>query len=325
MMMTTHTASAPAKVILFGEHFVVYGNPAILAAINSRITATVRAIQEDRIVIKSDIGAAGEYSGSTFKLIDGGGQARIILDPLCNAVKQVLAANRQKTGVRIDLRSEVPYGVGLGSSAASCVATVAVVDSLSSKHDRQWICKKAVESERMIHKNSSGADCYVSTVGGLIRYSKKDGYKRLESKDGLSIVIGNTGTRHSTGALVERVAKFKDKNKSKFRDLSRQASQICSDAVSAIESGSQEKLGMLMNENQKLLREVGVSQQKAETLIETCINAGALGAKITGAGGGGAIIALAATKKESARIAASVRKSGFESIEAEIDHTGLII
>ncbi|HEX2558088.1 MAG TPA: mevalonate kinase [Nitrososphaera sp.] len=322
--MTLGKASAPAKIILFGEHFVVYGNPAILASISRRITVAARTTNESKIVIRSDIGAAGEYSGSAFKPIKGGKNAREILDPLHSAIKQVLAGRNEKAGIEVDVLSKVPHGLGLGSSAASCVATAAAVDSLFGKPDRQKICKQAIESERIIHKNSSGADCYVSTFGGLIHYSKPEGFTKIESKSPLSIVIGSTGVRHSTGDLVASVKKFKDGNEALFDDLARQARDICTEAVAAIPSGKKEKTGELLSENQALLKQIGVSHEKADDLIDICNRAGALGAKITGAGGGGAVIALAASKQDSAEIAAKIKAQGYDSFEVEIDYKGLV-
>ncbi|HEX2614132.1 MAG TPA: mevalonate kinase [Nitrososphaera sp.] len=322
--MTLGKASAPAKIILFGEHFVVYGNPAILASISRRITVAARTTNESKIVIRSDIGAAGEYSGSAFKPIKGGKNAREILDPLHSAIKQVLAGRNEKAGIEVDVLSKVPHGLGLGSSAASCVATAAAVDSLFGMPDRQKICKQAIESERIIHKNSSGADCYVSTFGGLIHYSKPEGFTKIESKSPLSIVIGSTGVRHSTGDLVASVKKFKDGNEALFDDLARQARDICTEAVAAIPSGKKEKTGELLSENQALLKQIGVSHEKADDLIDICNRAGALGAKITGAGGGGAVIALAASKQDSAEIAAKIKAQGYDSFEVEIDYKGLV-
>lgn len=317
-------ASAPAKIILFGEHFVVYGNPAILAAISRRMTVAARVIDTSKITIRSDIGVAGEYSSSRFMSL-GGKNAKAILDPLYNAVRQALVARRQqKTGIEIDVSSEIPHGIGLGSSAASCVATAAAVDSLFGRPDKKRVCEQAIESERIIHRNSSGADCYISTFGGLILYSKSEGFKKIES-EGLPLVIANTSIKHSTGYLVASVKKFRDRKESLFKSLASQAGDICTQALAAIAAGKREKIGSLMSENQSLLRQIGVSHQKADELIDVCTNAGALGAKITGAGGGGAVIALAATKQDRTKIASRIRADGYDSFEVEIDQRGLVV
>ncbi|HET6779642.1 MAG TPA: mevalonate kinase, partial [Nitrososphaera sp.] len=319
--MTRGKASAPAKVILFGEHFVVYGNPAILASINKRISVSARTIMdnEDKIAIRSDIGVAGQYNNDgEFNMLEGGVEAKAVLDPLYSAIKRVLSVRNKKTGIEMGISSKVPPGIGLGSSAASCVATVAAVDSLFQKKpiSRQKVCKLAIESERLIHKRTSGADCYVSTFGGLIQYrSKSKGLKKLEAKGSLSLVVASTGVKHSTADLVAGVKGFKDRNKMLFESLARQASDICLQAWTALASGKCDKVGELMNENQIILQQIGVSTYKAENLIDICRKAGAVGAKMTGAGGGGAVIALAATNQDRTKIASRVKAAGYQSFQ----------
>jgi len=325
-MIKKGKASAPAKIILFGEHFVVYGNPAILASITRRITVAAACnIETNNVVIASDIGAAGQYNNSGFKSIEGGEGAKVILDPLYSAIRQVLTARNKRVGMDVKIFSKIPDRIGLGSSAASCVATIAAVHSIFGKVDRQKVCEQAIESERMMHKNSSGADCYVSTFGGLILYSKSEGFQKIESNNALPLVIGNTGVRHSTGDLVVRVKKFKDRNESLFKELAQEASNICSQANAAIYSDNRELIGRSMNENQNILKQIGVSHDNADDLIKVCNEAGALGAKITGAGGGGAIIALAASKKDSQKIASRIKVHGYDSFQVEIDCKGLIV
>jgi mevalonate kinase len=331
--MSHGKASAPAKVILFGEHFVVYGSPAILAAINKRISVDARTIihDENKIVIRSDIGVAGEYhNNGEFNVLEGGSNAKAVLDPLYGAIRQVLLMRNKKKkdiGIEVGISSRVPPGIGLGSSAASCVATVAAVDSLFQKNpSRQKVCKLAIESERLIHRRSSGADCYVSTFGGLMQYyGKSKSFKNIETKRSLSLVVADTGIKHSTSDLVAGVKRFKDTNRILFESLSKQASDICLQACTAIESGKCDKIGELMNENQVILQQIGISHHKVRDIIDICNKAGAIGAKITGAGGGGAVIALAASKQESTKIASHVKAAGYQSFEVEVDYNGLYV
>jgi mevalonate kinase len=333
--MSHGKASAPAKVILFGEHFVVYGSPAILAAINKRISVDARTIihDENKIVIRSDIGVAGEYhNNGEFNALEGGSKAKAVLDPLYGAIRQVLLMRNKKKkkkniGIEIGISSRVPPGIGLGSSAASCVATVAAVDSLFQKNpSRQKVCELAIESERLIHKRTSGADCYVSTFGGLMQYyGKSKSFKNIETKGSLSLVVASTGIKHSTSDLVAGVKRFKDTNRILFESLSKQASDICLQACTAIKSGKCDKIGELMNENQIILQQIGISHHKVRDIIDICSKAGAMGAKITGAGGGGAVIALAASKQESTKIASHVKAAGYQSFEVEIDYKGLYV
>jgi mevalonate kinase len=329
--MSHGKASAPAKVILFGEHFVVYGSPAILAAINKRVSVDARTMihDENKIVIRSDIGVAGEYhNNGEFNALEGGTKAKSVLDPLYSAIRQVLLMkNKKNIGIEIGISSRVPPGIGLGSSAASCVATVAAVDSLFQRNpSRQRVCELAIESERLIHKRTSGADCYVSTYGGLMQYyGKSKSFKNIGTKRLLSLVVASTGIKHSTSDLVANVNRFKETNRILFKSLSKQASDICLQACTAIESRKYDKIGELMNENQLILQQIGISHHKVHEIIDLCSKAGAIGAKITGAGGGGAVIALAASKQESTKIASHIKAAGYQSFEVEIDYNGLYV
>jgi mevalonate kinase len=316
--------SAPAKIILFGEHFVVYNKPAILASVTKRIKVGAHLNNSKTINIKSDLGIEASYKESDFNIIKRANDSQTILYPLYESARSVLSERHQILGLDILVNSEFPYGLGLGSSAASCVATVAAVDSLFHKPDKQYVCDKAIKSERLIHNNSSGADCYISTFGGLIYYIKNTGFNKIYCRKDLSLLIGNTGIRHSTGALVSSVKKFKDENSSLFNNLSRRAENICRDAFTAITKGDERKLGKLMRENHTLLQQIGVSHDKIDYLVNVCVENGALGAKLTGAGGGGIMIALV-PQEEKLKLISIIEKNGCECMAVEIDFNGLML
>jgi mevalonate kinase len=316
--------SAPAKIILFGEHFVVYNKPAILASVTKRIKVAAHLNNSKTINIKSDLGIEASYKESDFNIIKGANDSQTILYPLYESARSVLSERHQILGLDILVNSEFSYGLGLGSSAASCVATVAAVDSLFHKPDKQYVCDKAIKSERLIHNNSSGADCYISTFGGLIYYIKNTGFNKIYCRKDLSLLIGNTGIRHSTGALVSSVKKFKDENSSLFNNLSRRAENICRDAFTAITKGDERKLGKLMRENHTLLQQIGVSHDKIDYLVNVCVENGALGAKLTGAGGGGIMIALV-PQEEKLKLISIIEKNGCECMAVEIDFNGLML
>jgi mevalonate kinase len=316
--------SAPAKIILFGEHFVVYNKPAILASVTKRIKVGAHLNNSKTINIKSDLGIEASYKESDFNIIKGANDSQTILYPLFESARSVLSERHQILGLDILVNSEFPYGLGLGSSAASCVATVAAVDSLFHKPDKQYVCDKAIKSERLIHNNSSGADCYISTFGGLIYYIKNTGFNKIYCRKDLSLLIGNTGIRHSTGALVSSVKKFKDENSSLFNNLSRRAENICQDAFTAITKGDERKPGELMRENHTLLQQLGVSHDKIDYLVNVCVENGALGAKLTGAGGGGIMIALV-PQEEKLKLISIIEKNGCECMAVEIDFNGLML
>jgi mevalonate kinase len=290
-------ASAPAKVMLFGEHFVVYGCPAILGSIDKRVSVTAKRISSAKINISSNVGLLASYSSKTLETPDPKySEAHNSLYPIYAAVHGILKdhfnVDGRHRGVKIDINSDIPWGAGLGSSAASCVATVGAVKSLFFKPQKKWVYSRALNAERIIHETTSGADCSISTFGGLIYYVKNAHNIKIKSKAELSLVVLITGIKHSTRSQISYVKNFRNQNRSLFNELAKRATQICNNAVSAIRVGDIIKLGELMNENHVLLKELGVSNNEINGLIRFCLDNGAAGAKLTGAGGGGSVIAL---------------------------------
>ena len=320
-------ASAPGKVVLFGEHFVIYDNPAILAAISRRVKVKVRVNSTDHININSDLGLRASYRDSTFNLIKGSRQAKMILAPLYESARLVLSERRCQAGLDIDVASDLPERVGLGSSAACCVAITAAVDSLFHEPDKRWICTKAIESERLIHEDSSGADCQVSTFGGLMYFVKNEGFKRIDSDIRLPLRILNTGIKHSTRNLVILVKNFKETKRVAFKVLAMSSRSICEKAFFAIKKDDQILLGNLMNQNHLILQEIGVSNKKMDELVVASLANGALGAKITGAGGGGSIVILMPQNNKGTRtiFGRFVNDRPIESIPVKLDYDGLIV
>ncbi|MGY8729668.1 MAG: mevalonate kinase family protein [Nitrosopumilus sp.] len=155
-------ASAPGKVILFGEHFVVYGVKAILCSINKRVTVTAEKTSERKIIINSEI---GNLILEPNKLIS---EINSPLKPFYYLANK--AIKNQNTGIEIKINSEIPLGAGLGSSSACCVAGAAAIFKLFENVSKEKILELAIEAERTIFENTSGADCTVCTYGGIIQF-----------------------------------------------------------------------------------------------------------------------------------------------------------
>ena len=211
-------ASSPAKVILFGEHFVVYGLKAILCAIDKRITVTAETIKENKISIKSTIGNLELEPNKKISDIDSP------LKPLYYLASKLI--KNQNTGIRIDIKSDIPLGVGLGSSSACCVAGAAAISRLFKKTSKEEILELAIEAERTIFENTSGADCTVCTYGGIMEYSKEDGFNKIKSEPNFHLVIANSKMEHSTQSIVEGVRQFKEKNEEQFSALCKKESKL---------------------------------------------------------------------------------------------------
>jgi mevalonate kinase len=177
-------ASAPGKVILFGEHFVVHGVKAILCAIDKRITVTAETIEENKILIKSNI---AELKLETNKEIS---EVNSPLKPFYYLANKLI--KNQNTGIQINVESDIPLGVGLGSSSACCVAGAAAISRLFKRTSNEEVLELAIEAEKTIYENTSGADCTVCTYGGIMEYDKKNGFKKIESEPSFHLVIANS-------------------------------------------------------------------------------------------------------------------------------------
>ena len=309
-------ASAPGKVILFGEHFVVYGIKAILCSIDKRITATSEIIDEKKIKIKSNIGNV-EISTNSLSMPD---RSMDVMKPFLYIAKKALEKSGKNVGIEIKIDSEIPAGIGLGSSSACCVAVVASVMGLFEKIPKEEILKIAIEAERTIFENTSGADCSVCTFGGLMEYDMKNGFKKINSKANFDLVIANSKQAHFTSEIVETVRRFRENNEDLFASFCDQESILIQNALVALEKNDLKSLGLLMSKNQDLLERINISTEKLAFLIRESKKT-SFGAKITGAGGGGCIIAL--VDKSNHEKTLSNLKAHSECFSAKIDFSGL--
>jgi len=178
----------------------------------------------------------------------------------------------------------------------------------------------AIDAERTIFKETSGADCTVCTFGGLIEYDKKNGYKRLDVKPKFHLVIANSKISHSTDVVVSKVKKFKEKNDI-FSNLCAQESALVEMAIRSLKENELVSLGKLMSQNQNYLEQIGVSNEKLGSMIKLA-NSTSFGSKITGAGDGGCIIALADESNLNKTMDVFSNKN-YECFSVKIDTNGL--
>ena len=306
-------ASAPAKVILFGEHFVVYGKPAIALAINRRAQAVVKQRKDEQIYINSiDLGLSGSFYKGGFQAERGGEEARVRLEPIRRAIENVLkrADVSGRVGVNVEIRSSIPVAAGLGSSAAVAAATtMAVSHLLNIPLSKEDVFNITYEAECLVHGTPSGIDPAISTHGGVIMFQRQRGFTWLDVETEIPLVIGDTGIKRSTGELVGMVRTMRERYPSILEPVMEAGGKIVLQAVKALKAGDLPALGELMNMNHALLYAIGVSNEPLERLVHAARKAGALGAKLTGAGGGGCMIALPAPNRVEA-VANAIRQAG---------------
>ena len=308
-------ASAPGKVILFGEHFVVYGIKVILCAINKRITVTAEKIKEEKISIKSNIGDLILEPNKPISEIDSP------LKPFYFLANKMLQTQNQTTGIEIIVESDIPMGVGLGSSSACCVAGAAAISRLFAKTSKEEILELAIAAEKTIFQNTSGADCTVCTYGGIMEYDKKNGFTKIKSEPNFHLVIANSNIEHSTESIVAGVKQFKEENEVEFSKLCNDEAKLVEDVLKLLNDNNIKELGQKIIQNQEYLETIGVSNEKLRDMNQVGQKS-SFGAKITGAGGGGCIFAL--TDKSNLEYSINQFKDkNYECFPVKIDFRGL--
>ncbi len=324
-------ASAPGKVILFGEHFVVHGSGAVLAAIDKRVVVSSRIVDRPVIEVRSglgecevDVGGAGGEAGA-------GAAGR--LGPFVFIAKRMIDRFAAKGGgIRVEIESEIPHGVGLGSSSAACVAAAASISGLYTRLDKSEVCRLAIEAEKTIFERTSGADCTACTYGGVIRYGggggggggkEGAGFERIGCGAGLDLAVSDSGGVHSTSEVVEGVSEFGRRNPERFAEMCRCVSGLVDRAGGLVRGGDAGLLGAMMRENQGYLAEIGVSNESLDRIVGIADRHGSLGSKITGAGGGGCVISMAGGAVSAGRLADGIGRNGIRCFVAGIDCDGL--
>lgn len=232
------SASAPGKIILFGEQFVVYGEPAVAAAINKRAQATAQTRNDQHIYINSfELGASGTFTENRFQPEKGGSKAQTKLEPTHIAIQKTLDLCGKKAGISVTIRSDIPVAAGLGSSAAVAAATATAVSKLLDvKLSLEEIYQTAHETERYVHGTPSGIDPILATYGGVLLFRKDHGFTRLDIKADIPLVVGNTGIQRSTGKMVSKVQQRLQKNPETVNALIADAGKIALRAVEALKA-----------------------------------------------------------------------------------------
>ena len=309
----TSIAKAPGKIILFGEHFVVYQNRAILGAINKYATVTTEKTNTDNILISSSLGQSSIQKDEDVSNVEKK------FRPFFYIAKQVIEKNNFEKGITIKIESDIPIGAGLGSSSACCVAAAASILNLFNITDEKEVLELAINAEKTIFPNTSGADCTVSVSGGIIEYQKEKGFSKIETENEFNFIIIDSEQVHSTDKVVERVRKFKENNSDVFTELCSEEERLITKALDSMKKNDLETIGKCMAQNQMFLEQIGVSNDELLSITKE-IEKITFGAKITGAGDGGCIIAL--TQKDD-DLSEYVNTTKYQTYQVTIQKTGM--
>jgi mevalonate kinase len=298
------TASAPGKVILFGEHAVVYGEPAIAGAIDKRIFVSVRKREDKKICISS-----------THELRDGYPYVK-------KAVELTFDYLGDRCGLDIDINSEFPPASGLGSSAAVSVATIlATATLIGNKISKKDIAKLGHMVEKKVQGAASITDAFVTTFGGVLFIKPKLEIAEETRSGDLTLVVGYTGKGGPTKELVENVKALRDKNPEILDSVIHSIGRVAIKAKQVLEEDGD--IGELMNINHGLLEALGIGTEKLSRYVHAAREAGAAGAKITGAGGGGCMVAFVPQNQE--EVAKAIEEQGGLALNVSIEGEGVRI
>ena len=308
-------ASAPAKIILFGEHFVVHGTKAILAAIDKRVTVNTIFTENKTIKINSELGTI------EVPILSSHEDVKTEFKPFVYLANKIINSEPNVSGLEITIDSDIPIGVGLGSSSACCVAAAASISELFNKLSSEEILNLSIEAEKKIFPNTSGADCTVCTYGGMIEYDQSSGTRKIESTFQINLVIANSMIPHSTKNSVERVSKFKENDEERFSQLCDLENGLIDEVITAMKNNDSTTLGLKMSENQEYLEEIQISNDTLRGMINS-LSEISLGSKITGAGDGGCIIAL--VKDDNMDKVPALLGKDKECFSAKIDTKGVV-
>ena len=305
--------SGYGKVILFGEHFVVHGVPGIVSAIDSTTDAEVKRISEGIAINDERKGTKG-YTEKK-KAHQKESMERML---------KTMGIDPREAALEIWLGGNLPGFSGIGASAASSVAIArALAEECEMDLSDERINEIAYEAEKAYAGTPSGIDNTAATYGGLIwfRRNLKGGPNTIEKlglREPVEIIIGNTGIVANTKEMVAGVADRKKRNPEKYNPLFRQSEELAFAARRALEEFDLRRVGRLMNENHRLLQEIEVSCEELDYLVNLAREQGALGAKLTGGGGGGCMVALTPGRKLQTTVAATMENEGYEVLSTKI-------
>jgi mevalonate kinase len=281
-------ATAPGKVILFGEHAVVYGRPAIAAPVNQ-----VKA----RAVISADPrGAPGKVHIQAPDVnLDAELDELPDDHPLAKAISGVLAelGTQRPPACKLHITSNIPVASGMGSGAAVSVAIIRALSAfLGQPFADERVSALAYEVEKIHHGTPSGIDNTVVTYAMPVFFVRGQGMQTLNTLEPFEVVIGDTGIASPTAITVGDVRRAWQVEPEHYEALFDAIGKIATQARQAIESGAPDALGPLMDENHAYLQEMGVSSPELDRMVDAARSYGALGAKLSGGGRGGNMIAL---------------------------------
>lgn len=312
--MTAFAASAPGKIILFGEHAVVYGRPAI--------AVPVTQVRAKAAVSADPIGVAGQVRIIARDVALDRTLDQLPADhPLALAVTGVAnALNIERLpAMRLQISSTIPIASGLGSGAAvSCAIARALSGFLGHPLSDEQVSAIAYRVDQKHHGTPSGIDNTVVAYAQPVFFVRGQPFQRLQVRQPFTVVIGNTGVTSPTGEVVGDLRRRWQADPQPYEHRFDEVAAIAIQARQIIEGGDPAALGPLMSRNHALLQELDVSSPALDCLVNAAMNSGALGAKMVGGGRGGNMIALVTPEKANLVVDALMQAGAVHTITTTV-------
>jgi len=300
------------KTILIGDQFVLEGVPAVVSSISFQtVTIVERAEGSGWTLEDRRIEVPGYKESKKKQQVDS-----------INRILEVMKIDVKKNPIKITLEGDLLAGSGVGASAASCVSLArALNDEFKLGFSIDEINQVAFEGEFAYHGIPSGVDNTASCFGGLMLYLLKGGSKIIEPievKQPIEVVLGNSGVSADTRALDDLTVKAKEKDPCPFSERLNIITEQALELRRQLERFNLEKVGEIMTENHKILIDMGLSHPKLIYLCHLAMKKGAYGAKLTGGGMGGYMVALTPEKRLQEEVAGAMEEEGYMVIRATI-------
>lgn len=303
------TASAPGKLVLYGDHAIVHGRPGIVTAVDHRYRVTAARLGEPLLRIRTAMAPE-----RTVRI----GEADWTLSPQTAFVEAAVKRLQQEISLEGGFRivTDGPaQSYGLGSSSAVTVATLAATAALcDAAPSRDQLYRMARAAVLDVQGTGSGLDVAASTWGGTLYLERAGAVPAAVATDALPLVVAYSGTKVGTTSLINQVASLRARQPDLVDALFALAGRIAIRARAYLEEGRWCELGTMTDLYQGLLESLGVGTADQARLIYAARSAGAWGAKLSGAGGGDCMFALAAGS-DRARVAAQITAAGGQVLQ----------
>ncbi len=314
--------SAPGKLMLFGEHAVVYGRPCIVTAVNHRMSVSIEERKDDKIIVNAPEVNVKDYTISINNLNN---QFPKEVSFVLTAIKNFFDKYHCSHGLNIETHSEFSSKFGFGSSSAVTVSTLKALSKLFDiKMSKKELFDISYKTVLDVQKVGSGFDVASAIYGGTLYFV--GGGKVIEEMNikKIPLIVGYTGVKADTATLVKKVNGLLGKEPEKINNIFDKIENIVIESKQKIKSSEWDEVGRFMNENQKYLEMLDVSSPELDKLISSSNKAGAYGSKLSGAGGGDCMVALA-SEENGTLVSKSIEKADGIIIPVETNVEGVRI